>query len=273
MPRMNLPRRSFGIELETASGHVRNYEPFSQERDGSISGYEYASPILRGRAGLRVLRGFMRRSVDIRVDRRCGYHLHIDMRDLPDHQIYTIGAAYLATERKWFERVSPSRQNNSYAMRFCNNGRIFMDLVRADRNNTPFTSFCYTYDRYQWINFQAYNVHGTIENRLHHGTFNFRKVAKWAVLNLHFVRLVRGEDLLSKNFVDLPAICGRLFDTAQNRVDMTFPEWAPCWEPPYTTPVPRSTDGDNYEDEYDDDEYDDDDVICDVAWDVCGEYH
>lgn len=187
MPRFNLPTRGYGIELETQRGDVRRLGTFGKHHDGSIDGWEFVSPILRGRSGLRTIRQFIERGEGIRVDRQCGYHVHIGMEALDNRKLFKVFMAYLATQDQWFLRVTRSRHSNSYCMRHDNS--MFADALSGCRRGVNFMDFCYDQDRYNWLNIAAYEEHGTFENRLHHGTWNWRKVNRWIVLNLHFVRL------------------------------------------------------------------------------------
>ena len=185
MPRLNLPSRGYGVELETDRGTVPRLGVFESKRDGSINGLEFVSPILRGRAGLRTLRGFMQRGVDIRVDRSCGLHVHIGMERLHDHQLYSVFAAYVATQPQWHCLVNSRRHHNTYCGPY--DGRTVLDIMTAYRRQETFRVYANMCDRYHWLNVAALNAPGTVENRLHQGTWNYAKVSTWIILNLCFV--------------------------------------------------------------------------------------
>ena len=173
--------RYFGVELETNLGRCSNRYAFAAKNDGSISGWEFVSHKLRGDAGLVELREFMDSGDCIEVGDNCGLHVHMDMSDLSDTQIRAVYAAYVVTEDYWFNKVRSSRQENQYCYRLPE--RIFEDI----RANSYFFDFAEMQDRYAWINAGAYCRHRTLENRLHHATWNYAEVEAWVILNLRFV--------------------------------------------------------------------------------------
>lgn len=212
-----LPRRSYGIELETQSGNIPSFVEhpgFGQKCDCSISGLEYVSPILRGRAGLRKIRAFMRSGVGMRVNRDCGFHLHIDMRDggepaMDNTTRFYVAAAYCAVEDQWFNKVSRSRRDNHYCYRW--EPRFLNDFIEAARFRDSFYDMARMQDRYNWLNIRAFVDHGSFENRLHQGTWNFTKVKNWIALNLRFVkaasRIRMGANGSIAEFKDKAAAC------------------------------------------------------------------
>lgn len=186
-----LPRRYFGVELETSRGEVpsllENRHPgFERKNDCSISGWEFTSPKLIGREGLRKLRTFMQAGEGMAVNRECGFHAHFDMRGsgLTSKQLYTVWGGYLATEDNWFRMVAPSRQSNEYCHRW--DERNLTEVMQSAMFRDDFV--VRGFDRYNWLNVSAFNSHGTFENRLHQGTWNFRKVRDWIALNLRFIK-------------------------------------------------------------------------------------
>jgi len=192
MPLPRLPRRDFGVELETQSGThptLTTHEGFIAKSDCSISGLEFVSPVLRGRRGLRRLRRFMRDGRGVmQINRHCGFHAHFDMRsvDLNDQQRFAVAAAYMATETQWFAKVTRSRQDNNYCHHW--DERYLMEYLEGAMYRDNFYDRARLQDRYHWLNVRAFVDHGSFENRLHQGTWNFTKVKNWIVLNLRFIR-------------------------------------------------------------------------------------
>ena len=220
-----LPRRSYGVELETSGGRhtaMADHPGFGQKCDCSISGLEYVSPILRGRAGLRKIRAFMR-GQRLPVNRECGFHLHIDMRDDSDMDNPTrflVAAAYLAVEDQWFAKVSQSRRSNHYCYRW--ESRFLHDFMEAARYRDSFYDMARMQDRYNWMNIRAFVDHGSFENRLHQGTWNFTKVKNWIALNLRFVKAasrIRVNGSISE-FKDKAAACLMWAESGATRVPL-----------------------------------------------------
>jgi len=130
------------------------------------------------------LPGLTRLRLPGRVDKTCGLHVHVDMRDLSEEQAMRVYVR-LVTLSRWFRRlVPPSRLRN----RFC----------RWRANNTPNT------DRYCAFNWRSYREYGTIEFRMQGnfnpqggrvpGHLNMLAIENWALVCAHAARWARGGD-------------------------------------------------------------------------------
>lgn len=181
--------RYFGLELETDCGRVSESFAFDGKDDGSIDGTEFVSHKLRGDAGLNECRDFMRSGSGVQVSNACGFHLHADMSDMSDRELYAVFAAYAVCENEWRGMVSSGRNGNSYCRRL--EGHIFYDIIEADAFGTDFSEFADNRDRYYWMNVSAYTKHSTFENRLHEGTWEYCTVKGWVVTNLRFIEAAR----------------------------------------------------------------------------------
>ena len=181
--------RRYGIELETNRGMASNNFAFANKEDGSVDGWEFVSHVLRGDEGLQEIERFMASGHNIRVGDNCGFHLHMNIKDLSSDEQYAVYAAFLVTQHWWFNRVQPHRIGNSYCRQL--NDRSFLDVKTALVQGRTFESYCNNYERYFWMNTSALHKHGTFENRLHHATWNFAEVKGWIIMNLRFVRAAR----------------------------------------------------------------------------------
>jgi len=177
--------RYFGVELETNLGKAPSTFAFNAKGDGTISGWEFVSHKLRGDAGIEELRAFMESAEHIEYHDNCGYHLHMDMGDLNNEQCRSVFAAYTVTENFWFGKVKQSRQTNNYCYHL--QEHIFSDI----QCTTNYYDFAEMQDRYAWVNASSYCRHRTLENRLHHATWDFDEVSDWAILNLRFFEAVK----------------------------------------------------------------------------------
>ena len=76
-------RRRFGVELETSKcpdhEDIRDDTCFGCKEDGSIDGKEFISPPLSSDRGLEAIRHFCEVAQKFEVDKKCGFHLHLDM--------------------------------------------------------------------------------------------------------------------------------------------------------------------------------------------------
>lgn len=182
--------RKFGVELETNRGTASDQFAFDAKEDGSISGWEYVSHVLRGDEGLAEVQNFMASGHNIRVGDNCGLHLHFSIGDLTSEERYAVSAAFLVTQQWWFRQVEAHRQGNSYC-RELNVDSMFLNIKTSIQRGQQFDQFCNNHERYQWLNTSAVHKHDTFENRLHHATWDFAVVKRWVILNLRFVRAAR----------------------------------------------------------------------------------
>lgn len=130
------------------------------------------------------LPGLTRLRLPGRVDKTCGLHVHVDVRDLSEEQAMRVYER-LVTLSRWFRRLVPlSRLRNRYC--------------RWRANNTPDT------DRYCAFNFHAYRRFKTIEFRMQGnfnpqggrvpGHLNTLAIENWALVCAYATRWARGWD-------------------------------------------------------------------------------
>lgn len=97
-----------------------------------------------------------------RVDRKCGVHVHLDVRQLSRVRVDELLRWLRETQEVWFGLVPPSRRNNHY-------------IKRIEANE-------YLNGHYTWANPTSYD---TVEIRLHGGTLNPYKLAGWLTAMIH----------------------------------------------------------------------------------------
>ena len=193
-------RLTFGIEIEcynftrnslivaaSANGlsvrsegynHTDNDRYFKIVSDGSLIGensQEVVSPILNGNNGLNSLKTLCDAlaSVNARVNRSCGLHVHIGAASMSDEHYCRLVRNYQAIEKAIDTFMAVSRR--------ANNSRWCYSLQGID------FSHCTTKrqiagamgDRYFKVNAVAYDRHRTIEFRQHQGSTDYTKIAAW----------------------------------------------------------------------------------------------
>lgn len=181
--------RSFGVELETASGTFGHNFAFDGKEDCSITGTECVSKILRGDDGLKEIRDFVASGNNVEVDDDCGFHLHVNVSDLNNDELYAVFAAYTMSEDFWHSQVSENREDGRFCQRLPD--YMYDEIVEQCNKGVNFNHFACGFDRYIWMNVSAYSKFKTFENRLHEGTFNANRICDWVILNLRFVRAAR----------------------------------------------------------------------------------
>lgn len=185
--------RTFGVELEfcrvkrlpSMSEDIKNY--WTAKEDGSLPrcGVEFASCVLQGDEGLRVIKDLCdyAEAQDWAVDARCGLHLHIGLTKDNVTQVASIAMGYTLTYQLWRLLVPPGRTINC---KYCCQGHTSAkDLLKLDYNRYPAT-IAERDDRRVWCNWHSYKKHATVELRLHSGTRNYVKVANWVKAHARF---------------------------------------------------------------------------------------
>ena len=212
---MKSVRRRFGVELETSEcdgyGSLRDNTTFGCKEDGSISGKEFISPVLSSDDGLTEIRDFCRLAHRFNVDDKCGFHLHIDARNLDVTTLKRVAQAYLRAEGVFQALVPESRRQNHY----CQSIQWSASEVRMIDDSADFRQWAGGQDRYQWFNVHSYVCHKSLEIRLHSSTLEADKVCNWVKAHLRFVDwIVNGGDI------------NRLTGTTQERFAVLSEIWA-----------------------------------------------
>jgi hypothetical protein len=137
------------------------------------------------------------------VDRSCGYHCHVDVRDMNDAQILAVQRAYIRAEPALYGLVARSRRDNTYskALGFSFGAKRLRELFKNAKSTAEkvdrFDAMFYgslerakdckinrrrSESRYHGLNVSSIPIHGTIEFRLHQGTVNPTKILMWAAI-------------------------------------------------------------------------------------------
>lgn len=142
------------------------------------AGLELVSPPLSGEQGLASVRTTCDwlASVDAKVDRSCGLHVHHEARDLGAAGIARVARVYSDHQDLLNWLVSPSRRGGSQYARPLTNSDVEY-IERSARG-----SYLSAPSRYLAVNVQSFGRHGTVEIRQHQGTLSFRKIEAWVRL-------------------------------------------------------------------------------------------
>lgn len=213
--------RTFGVELEVsrgprsrglhprdlatqmaAAGITAHYAGYTHAvtsdwklvDDGSVTdGFELVSPILRGEEGFAQLRRLspVLLGAGLKINRSCGFHVHIGIENLTGPQIASVIKRYAAHEAKIDAFMSPSRRlsNNTFCrsmVEFANNPVLDspslvsqLRQVRRDGGGD--------FRRYMKVNLCAYGAYRTIEFRQHQGTIEADKIINWVKFLMGFI--------------------------------------------------------------------------------------
>lgn len=190
--KLNPIDRTLGVEMEFISklrfdrhqkwgvikgdGSVRpeSTDPVRDRPDfGEYRGVEFASYVLNGdqlHTGVQeTCKSFLPHPHDSYVNKTCGLHVHISVAGISDLGLRRVRDWWVFYQPIFFSLVDPSRRGNSYCRH--------VPEVDANRGSV----------RYEALNIQAKNEHGTYEWRLHHGSIDPYEVIAWSELLLNFV--------------------------------------------------------------------------------------
>lgn len=205
--------RTFGVEIEfigtkekaleaikTAgiSCHIEAYDidhrvptewKITHDRSIGYENGELVSPILRGQDGLDQVRKVLRalRGIGHTVNRSCGVHVHVGVRDLTGADIVNVFQRYQKHELEidGFMPVSRRANNNS------NYIRSLRDIDFRDCDSVYDVRDEMDEDRYFKLNVMSYFRQKTLEFRQHGGSLSGEKVCNWIKFCVNFIEVSR----------------------------------------------------------------------------------
>lgn len=201
---------TFGVEYETSAGIIPEHECFHNGLipvyDGSISGIEYASVVLKGKLGLQTLRNqfkLYKNYSDINSD--CSIHVHLG--GMPQSFIYAyfLNACCYNLETSIKQHTHPfvfdsdmyKNTGKNYASRLINPTFSGYYVKMSDTNMVTLCDWTPTnqhvadergnakwhiHQRYHWlnvINLLYYDKNKTVEFRFLPSTYNVEKLIGW----------------------------------------------------------------------------------------------
>ena len=212
---MTIAARKFGIEIEstnvrrddlvaalTAAGIPAFDAGYSHTTsttwkvvsDGSLSGtncFELVSPILQGADGIAQVRAVaaVLAALGAQVNKSCGFHVHVDARDLNVDQVRNVFKSFVKYESCFDRLVPPSRRAAYYCAPIrakfpsLQSAMDAADIAQSIRDLRSLLGG----NRYHKLNLEALGRHGTIEFRQHSGTVEAEKMVAWIELVVGFV--------------------------------------------------------------------------------------
>jgi hypothetical protein len=104
------------------------------------------------------------------VSARCGLHVHLDMRGVPNSKIDDALVWMQATQEVWFSMIPPRRRHSGWCR-------------RIDSHNQR--------DHYTWAHATPYS---TLEVRIHPGTLNPFKMEGWVTALMYLADRIRSDE-------------------------------------------------------------------------------
>jgi predicted DNA-binding WGR domain protein len=208
--------RGLKVQLRTGDYFPSDGGQWDVKRDASC-GYEFASPILSGDAGIfdaKLAVEKIREVCSTAVNSRCGLHVTIDVSDHTPTELKRLAIAYLKAQEHFYAECNPSRQHNHYCQK--NPTHRIMDMVQSNSIERVLDA-CGGWrdhnDRYHGLNWTRVFTRKVVEFRMMESTVAVRKVGAWIRMCVGFVDGVRasrttfidGEPLTRESF---ETICG-----------------------------------------------------------------
>lgn len=166
--------------------------------DASVTqGCEVVSPVLDAANGgiddLARIASALMSSPDgsnLTSSRSCGFHVHVDARDLTIDDIKNVVRRYMRFEDEIDAFMAPSRRGNLNL--YCKSNKDLINGYRYIRDSfenakTTVQLACALRTRYLKVNLESLRRHGTIEFRQHCGTVNRNRIVNWTRFILEFV--------------------------------------------------------------------------------------
>ncbi len=186
--------RFLGLELEIYK--TKNFKPIKEvcekwhnsiDYDGSIpgdNGFEIQTSPSKGIIFLRHVDELTEalREGDSRISSKCGFHVHVDGRDLNWTNVVNLIKLHNKVEKALLSMVASHRQSNYY----CNKcGDLFLNKLLeckglSDLEVQRKVSYCF--QKYHAMNLGSWISRKTIEYRLYQGTIKKNSIKNWAIL-------------------------------------------------------------------------------------------
>ena len=186
--------RKYGVELESSKGNCKKNETvFSAVKDASTTGPEYVSPILQGDLGFSHIESLCNKNPQ--VNNSCGFHLHVDATDLIPRQVCKIANGYKKIQDFLYSIVAERRgEENGFCLPI---ETVYSEIRTKEALKIALYGSAgsdsdkdkYHSKRYEFLNVHSYLFRGTLEIRLHEGTFNSEHIKEWINLNLSLFSL------------------------------------------------------------------------------------
>jgi hypothetical protein len=132
------------------------------------------------------------RKLKAKVNKSCGLHVHLDMRQRSFIEKEKIYNNFLKSQNLLFSLVKKERLRNKYCKKihkkvyikaktkYIHDGRQYVLIdIPASTIKPLFTNMLVNDDRRFGINVRSLYEHNTIEIRIHHGTLSFKEISNW----------------------------------------------------------------------------------------------
>ena len=204
-------RYTFGVEIETSRGSIGHYDDLNLASvyDGSTSGPEYVTGILKGDYGFNHLKTICDKvHANHEINKRCGVHVHIGGQF---NRLFTIMLLRLGyqIQDEIYRMMPPSRLGNTFCkyipdyvmdINLTNWRKHLGKYIHGSGNtldencNKKSNLGSYPSTRYRWINcvnFSSNSGKPTVEFRNHSASMSYYKIRNWTLMCMAIVRFAQ----------------------------------------------------------------------------------
>ena len=219
---------TFGLEYETSTGIIPEDICFRDGliplRDGSISGNEYSTVVLKGNDGFNLMRQQLKTLREYtRFDKECSLHIHmggfplvpekilslynlcfaiqLELKSvLPDYSFNT--SVYKASHKDYCKLLPCYFDSFEKYYRAFTTATFFGDLQQPHPHDVERARKWQIHERYYWanlLNLICYRVNKTMEFRMLRPTYNLEKILFWMYL-FNAVMQYAEDNVVTKGF-------------------------------------------------------------------------
>lgn len=208
-----LTPRPFAVELEVIDPDRKLWQELSNqvwklEDDRSLSegGVEYIGGPFAGQQAIDQITAWSTNAKKmVTVDVTCGFHLHFDCTRESESTIEKFVRFCVQIQNSVADLVSPSRQRQFKNLDDDEECRNYCVELPPYPENLSLENYVYnvcgdgiisknskySIARYRWLNIHSYFYRGTLEIRLHQGTYNSEKILAWVELWLKLFEYIK----------------------------------------------------------------------------------
>ena len=225
---------TIGLEFETAAGYIPENLCFRDGliplRDGSISGLEYSTVVLKGDRGLSLLEqqlSTLKKYTEF--NKECSLHIHFGNFPLDPMKVwnlyqiclglqnqirslvpaYTFKSSEYKANRKDYCNLLPAYRNFDELYQSLVGRRFLGSFEQPHPNDIRREAKWRIPTRYYWVNFinlLCYRVNKTVEFRLLRPSYNFKKIQVWLYILNAILLYAEGCKSVSPSRVNLQNI-------------------------------------------------------------------
>ena len=206
---------TFGLEFETAGGLIPQHRLYELGliplRDGSISGVEFSTVVLKGNSGLNLLKQQVEELDKHTIfDKDCSLHIHLGNFELTEEVLLTVNNLFCCSDISRYlppytfstHMYKTNKEKNycEFNNKYMSFQGMYLDLVGRnfygdftqphpkDLNGTRKWNIRSRYRAVNFINALCYAGPKTIEYRMLRPTYNFSKMLGWLFIYGAFIK-------------------------------------------------------------------------------------